>query len=170
MLRKLCVYCIRDVYDVVDSDFLEGAYLLQVLRKINLKRLRTKCLQFPLVTGLSLRHICGALFAMVLRLTSPCCRINPVITLDIGSNLRGMQTTDQYGCKTLLLRADLVLWVPALSLRQSTAPTPFETSSNGSTPPHAEASLDSKEFNPKSQTIAKSLIQGRKMGSPAQDL
>ena len=34
MLRKLCVYCIPNVYDVVDSDFLEGAYLLQVFRGI----------------------------------------------------------------------------------------------------------------------------------------
>ena len=45
MLRKLCVYCIPNVYDVVDSDFLEGAYLLQVLRKINLNcRLLQPCI------------------------------------------------------------------------------------------------------------------------------
>jgi len=34
----------------------------------------------------------------------------------------------------------------------------------GSTPPHAEDSLDSKECNPKSQMTAESLIQGRHNG------
>jgi hypothetical protein len=61
---------------------------------------------------------------------------------------------------TLHFRADLDYGSPALSLRQKAAPTSLETSSNGPTPKHAEASLGSKEFNPKSQAEAKDFIQG----------
>ena len=37
-LRKQYVHCIQNVYGVVDSRFLEGASLLQLLRKLDLKR------------------------------------------------------------------------------------------------------------------------------------
>ena len=53
MRMKQCVYCIRNVYDVVDLDFLEGAYLLQVLRKVNLNCGLLKCLRI-------LRKLCEA--------------------------------------------------------------------------------------------------------------
>ena len=37
-LRKQYVHCIQNVYDVADSRFLEGANLLQLLGKLDLKR------------------------------------------------------------------------------------------------------------------------------------
>jgi hypothetical protein len=49
-----------------------------------------------------------------------------------------------------------------VSVFAATTTTTPVMSPPGSTPPHVEASLDSKEFNPKSKTIAKSSIQGQK--------
>ena len=59
-LKKLCIYCIRSVYDVVDTDFLEGAYLLQVWRKVILNRglLQPCIVQIECLLQLSAIEIC----------------------------------------------------------------------------------------------------------------